>query len=412
MSLFTPSRRALLVVGLAFFTDMCLYYLLVPLLPAYARDLRLSQMGVGALFGSYAVALLLVTVPLGLMVDRVGRKTPMLLGLAGLFGATLLFAFSHNFGLLILARSLQGIAGSATWVPGLALLADHFPSEKRGQAMATCFAMANLGVLLGPPLSGFLAVHGGPKAPYLFGAGLVAVDFLLRLAWLEEVPARAGERIPWLSLMRDRTILAFAGALGAGAGLWALLEATLPLHLDQVHRLGPRGIGLCFTAAGIAHTITSPLMGRLSDRIGRKRVVIAGCLLCVLTLPLPAFAPSVPWVVASLVALGAAASLLMAPSSPGVADAVERRGVGDYGAGFSVLNIAYALGMMAGPYLGSSIYSGVLELQEYLGFASSEPIALRTALIAAGLAIGAYAFVVRRADERGPGVAEAAPDAV
>ncbi len=262
--------------------------------------------------------------------------------------------------------------------------------------MATCFAMANLGVLLGPPLSGFLAFHAGPVAPYLFGAALVAVDFLLRVAWLEEVPTRSTGRLPWLSLVRDRTILAFAGALGAGAGLWALLEATLPLHLDRAHHLGPRGIGLCFAAAAIAHTIASPLMGRLSDRIGRKRVVIAGCLLCVVMLPLPAFAPTVPLVVLSFMALGAAASLLMAPSSPGVADAVERRGLGDYGAGFSILNIAYALGMMAGPYLGSAL------AQQY---------GLLAALIAAGLAIGAYAFVVRRADEGLRGAAPAAEGA-
>lgn len=393
MSLFTPQRRALVVVGLAFFTDMCLYYLLVPLLPQYAKDLGLSQMKVGVLFGSYAAALLLVTVPLGLAVDRLGRRTPMLVGLAGLLAATLLFAFSRDYALLVVARSLQGIAGSATWVPGLALLADHFPAERRGQAMATCFACANIGVLLGPPLSGFLAAHAGPLAPYLFGTALVALDFLLRLLWLDEVPVQAQGRLPWRVLLRDRAILAFAGALGAGAGLWALLEATLPLHLDAVHRLGPRGIGLCFMAAALAHTLTSPLMGRLSDRIGRRRVVVAGCLACLVLLPLPAYAPSVPWVVASLLALGAAASLLMAPSSPGVADAVERLGTADFGAGFSVLNIAYALGMMAGPYLGSAL---------------AQAFGLGAALASAALAIGAYALVVRRVEERRePG---AAPD--
>jgi multidrug resistance protein len=384
MTFLSPSRRAMFVVGLAFFTDMCLYYLLVPLLPQYARELHLNQMQVGVLFGSYAVALLVVTVPLGIMVDRVGRRTPMLLGLAGLFGATLLFAYSRDFTLLIVARSLQGVAGSATWVPGMALLADHFPSEKRGQAMATCFAMANLGVLLGPPLAGFLATHLGAEAPYLFGAGLVAVDFLLRWAWLEEVPPRAATKLPMGLLLKDRAVVAFAGALGLGAGLWGLLEATLPLHLDAVHRLGPRGIGLCFTAAAVAHTLTSPLMGRLSDRIGRRRVVIAGCLCALVVVPLPVLAPTVPAVVASLMAFGAVASLLMSPSSPGVADAVERLGGSDFGAGFSILNITYAAGMMVGPYLGSAL---------------AQAFGLKAALLAAGAVIGAYAFVMRRVVE-------------
>jgi MFS family permease len=250
--------------------------------------------------------------------------------------------------------------------------------------MATCFAMANLGVLLGPPLAGFLATHLGAEAPYLFGAGLVAVDFLLRWAWLEEVPPRAATKLPMGLLLKDRAVVAFAGALGLGAGLWGLLEATLPLHLDAVHRLGPRGIGLCFTAAAVAHTLTSPLMGRLSDRIGRRRVVIAGCLCALVVVPLPVLAPTVPAVVASLMAFGAVASLLMSPSSPGVADAVERLGGSDFGAGFSILNITYAAGMMVGPYLGSAL---------------AQAFGLKAALLAAGAVIGAYAFVMRRVVE-------------
>ncbi len=101
-----PRTRALIVVALALFTDTLLYYLLVPLLPAYARRYGLDQMGLGLLFGSYAAALLAGTVPLGRLADRVGRRGPMLWGLLGLFATTLLFAFARSYPLLILARVL------------------------------------------------------------------------------------------------------------------------------------------------------------------------------------------------------------------------------------------------------------------------------------------------------------------
>ena len=79
----SPQTAALLVAALAFHVDMLLYYLLVPLLPRYARDLDLNPMKVGILFGSYAVALLLATFPVAFLTDRYGRRAPMLWGQIG-----------------------------------------------------------------------------------------------------------------------------------------------------------------------------------------------------------------------------------------------------------------------------------------------------------------------------------------
>ena len=87
---------ALLVTALAFHVDTLLYYLLVPLLPRYARDLGLNPLKVGILFGSYAVALLLATLPVALLTDRYGRRAPMLWGLAGLLATTFVFAVSSQ----------------------------------------------------------------------------------------------------------------------------------------------------------------------------------------------------------------------------------------------------------------------------------------------------------------------------
>ncbi|HJU84437.1 MAG TPA: MFS transporter, partial [Holophagaceae bacterium] len=246
MPLLKPKHAALAVVALAFHTDMLLYYLLVPLLPRYARELHLDQLQVGLLFGSYAACLLVSTFPLGRAVDRFGRRAVMLTGLLGLGAATLLFAFVHSYPLLVLARGLQGIAGAATWLPGMALLADHFPAEERGAAMGVAFSAANLGGLLGPPLSGFLVEHVSATAPFMLGAALVLVDAAGRAFLLEEAHAELPEPIPVKHLLAQPVVRAFAGAMVLGSGLWALLESTLPLHLDRHFGLGPKAIGLCF----------------------------------------------------------------------------------------------------------------------------------------------------------------------
>ena len=376
-----PPTAALLVTALAFHVDMLLYYLLVPLLPRYARDLNLNQMEVGILFGSYAVALLLATFPVAILTDRYGRRGPMLWGLAGLGVTTLVFAVSTQYWLLVLARFLQGVAGAATWLPGMALLADHFPAESRGKAMGTAFAAANLGVLIGPPLSGFLDQHAGPSTPFLLGAVLVALDAAGRAFLLPEVEPERGPRIPFRQLLSNPTIRVFAGAMALGSCLWALLESTLPLDMDRRLGQSPSQIGLLFAAAALAHTFTSPLMGRLSDRIGRARVLRMGLAMTVVILPLPALV-SQPWMVAlAMMGLGSTASFIMSPCSPAVADQVERLGSQSFASAFSILNLAYSVGLMVGPLVGGALVQG---------------LGLPVALGLSGLGFGAYLFATRK----------------
>ncbi|MBP1771257.1 MAG: permease (major facilitator superfamily) [Holophagaceae bacterium] len=350
-----PHTAALVVTALAFHVDMLLYYLLVPLLPRYARDLHLNQMEVGILFGSYAVALLLATFPVAILTDRYGRKAPMLWGLAGLGVATVVFALSKQYWLLVLARSFQGAAGAATWLPGMALLADHYPAESRGKAMGTAFAAANLGVLIGPPLSGFLDQHSGPATPFLLGAALVALDAAGRAFLLPEVEPERGARLPFRQLLSNPAIRLFAGAMALGSCLWALLESTLPLDLDRRLALSPAMIGLCFAGSALAHTFTSPLMGQLSDRIGRVRVLRMGLVSTAVLLPLPVLLPQTWMVVLAMMGLGSTASFIMSPCSPAVADQVERMGSQSFASAFSILNLAYSVGLMVGPLVGGAL---------------------------------------------------------
>lgn len=350
----TSSAALLFVVGLAFFTDSILYYLLVPLLPHYARTLGLSQMEVGVLFGAYAAAVLAGTWPVGRLADRVGRRRPFLWGLVGLGATTVLFAFATSYPVLLVARVLQGLAAAATWTTGLALLAEGFPSERRGQAMATAFAAANVGILLGPPVSGFLTESLGPRSPFLFAAGLALADAAARVLLLADEEPPAGERVGLAGLLGDATVRTLAGAMALGAALWALLESTLPLHLDSALGMGASEIGVLFAAAALSHTLTSPLMGRLSDRFGRLPVLRVGFALAAVLIPLPAFLATKASVAASMAALGVTASFVMSPVSPGLADAVEAMGSRSFGSVFSLVNVVYAVGMMAGPLVGSA----------------------------------------------------------
>ena len=186
--------------------------------------------------------------------------------------------------------------------------------------------------------------------------------------------------MPFGQLLSNPTIRLFAGAMALGSALWALLESTLPLDMDHRLALSPSQIGLCFAAAALAHTFTSPLMGRLSDRIGRVKVLRMGLVLALLLLPMPALLPKTWMVVLAMMGLGAAASFIMSPCSPAVADQVERQGSQSFASAFSILNLAYSVGLMVGPLAGGA-------LVQLLG--------LPWALGLCGLGMGSYLFTMR-----------------
>ena len=378
----SPAVSALVVVSAAFFTDTILYYVLVPLLPHYQRTFDLSQTDLGILFGSYAASLLVGTIPIGKLGDIVGRRKMMLWGLVGLWGTTLLFAFANTFSLLIIARVLQGLSATATWTSGMALVADHWPAEHRGKAMSTCFAFANLGVLLGPPFSGYVAENWGIRMPFFIAAGLALVDAFLRAWLLQDKPKENVELIPIRRLLKNRDICLFIGVMAMGSGLWAILESLLPTDFDS-RGWTQSAIGLAFAFAALAHTLTSPLAGAMADRFSRKKMIVVGLFLTMFLMPVPVFVYGKASTFAAMVCLGLVATLISSPVSPGVTSAVDKMGVGGggYSSVFGMLNLSYAVGMMLGPFLGGI---GV------------DIIGLKPSLLIMGLGFGAYSLVIAR----------------
>ncbi|MBA2564558.1 MAG: MFS transporter [Gemmatimonadetes bacterium] len=170
----TPRTAAVALVTLATFTDLLAYTVAVPVLPDLATRLGASATTIGLLFGSFGVTLLAVSVPMGAVSDRIGRKGPMVAGMAALAAATVAFAFSRSLPVLFAARLVQGAADAVTWVVGFALIADLYGVAERGRILGIVMAGTGLGVMLGPPLGGWLYEIGGMRLPFLSVAGLAA----------------------------------------------------------------------------------------------------------------------------------------------------------------------------------------------------------------------------------------------
>jgi multidrug resistance protein len=382
---------ALFVVSLAVFVDLLVYGMMVPVLPGYASGLGASQSTLGLLLGAFGVAVVAATPLFGVLSDRYGSKWPMVGGLVGLAASTLLFAYAPGLGWLFVARTLQGASSAASWVAGLALLARVYPAAERGRAMGTAMAGTVLGTLLGPPLGGFLHDVGGMRLPFLVAAGIATADGLARLTLISEGQRNHGQGGAFAvrALLSNRLVLVGGVAVLFGAASHALIEPVLPLHLSEVLGASATAVGLLFGASALAYGLCAPAIGALSDRIGRPVLIGTGLVASGISLPL-LVAPG-DLLVQGLVmaAFGIATGCALAPATPYLAEAAERRGFTNYGLVYAFFNLAFAAGLTSGPVL-----AGLL----------ADTLGPSAGLTVAGAIVCAYGvwmlFAMRRAEAR------------
>ena len=200
------------VVAYAVFMDYFIYGLIVPLTP-YSSAGTLSENHMALLYGSYAAGVLLATPLFGYLGDRFGCKRPMLIGVALSAVATLLFWSASGFVPLIVARLFQGAASAATWIAGLALVAEHYPTKR-----VEMIGFALMGSTAGIPVDRCSADAAGDRrvwAAVRRDGVLVAIDAALRVFLLPAGKAQTGASADWRALLIDRAVL-----VPAAAWLW------------------------------------------------------------------------------------------------------------------------------------------------------------------------------------------------
>ncbi|KAJ8789577.1 hypothetical protein J1605_022104 [Eschrichtius robustus] len=248
--------------------------------PSGDKDLLNENVQVGLLFASKATVQLLTNPFIGLLTNRIGYPIPMFTGFCIMFVSTVrrslfeligsqhqwvyndcglaplsaVFAFSHSYVFLLIARSLQGIGSSCSSVAGMGMLASVYTDdEERGNAMGIALGGLAMGVLVGPPFGSVLYEFVGKTAPFLVLAALVLLDGAIQLFVLQpsRVQPESQKGTPLTTLLKDPYILIAAGSICfANMGI-AMLEPALPIwmmetmcsHKWQLGKTGPRVSG-------------------------------------------------------------------------------------------------------------------------------------------------------------------------
>ena len=345
-------RRLLATIGVVVFVDTMLYAVLTPLLPTLAHELHLSKLSAGLLTASYAIGMLVASLPGGVLAVRLGPRLTLCVGLGLLMCSTVAFGLLDNVVALDAARFLEGVGGACSWAGGLAWLVDASPAEKRGVRMGQAIGAAIGGALLGPVI-GTIATAVGRSATFV--ALAIGVGGLV--AWTARLPAsapssRQGAR-DLIRVLRHPAVVSGLWLMGLPAIVSGMISVLGPLRL---HRLGAAAvvIGATFLVAAAIEALISPLVGGLSDRRGRltpMRLGLVAASVGLLCFPLPA---SVVPVAIVLVVISAAMGFFWAPAMAFLSDAAENLNL-DQALAAALMNLAWAGGQVIGSAGGGAL---------------------------------------------------------
>ncbi len=291
----TVGKRNLAFVSLLGFLVSMGFGLIVPIMPFYVELLGGTAFELGILLSSFMMTRALLARYFGRLSDAVGRKKIIVVGAVLYAALGFLFTIPTHWTGLILVRASQGVASAMVWPVGEALIVDSVPEDRRGVSISIYMVTSNVGFAAGPFAGGALLwTARNPLGmgevdsfhfPFYFIALLAGAAALLVQSFVKDVlqpqreersplrPRETAEPLP--DEVRKQVNVLFLNNLGNGfsfslIGFLPLFYMKDFLGVDEV--LAGMILGAAMSA-GLAVNLPS---GYISDRIGRKPLVVFG----------------------------------------------------------------------------------------------------------------------------------------
>ncbi len=355
-------RRNLLVCVFGSFTTVLAMTLLLPFLPLYVASLGVRDRGAvaqwsGIAFGATFLASGLAAPLWGRVADRTGRKPILVRASLGMAVCMALTGTVQDIWELLALRLLTGLLGG--YASGSTLLvATQTPRRRSAWALGVLSSGVMAGGVAGPLLGGVLPPLIGVRRTFFLAGGVIFLAFLATVMLIrEERPPRVvGPRQgAWAVVPDRRAVLAMllTGTLLTLANM--SIEPIVTLYVAQL--LPPGGpvtvmSGLIMAAAALGSVLAAPPVGRIADRIGHRRVVVAGLLACALLL-LPQASVTGAW---QLLGLRFLMGVALAGLSPALTSMIRHSVPAAAASRILSLNTsAQYVGFVAGPLLGGVV---------------------------------------------------------
>ncbi len=260
----------------------------VPLIPEIAADTNTAARAGGLFVSAYALLFALVAPLCGAMSDRLGRRRILCTGLVIFALANVLTGLGGDFTVILISRAVAGL-GSAMIMPSVyAMIAENFPFEKRGKIMGIVVAGLLSSTVLGVPLGAYLAYLMNWRAAFVAVAFVAAAVYLMVLVRLPAMAPkdpleRAGNPVAsYLGMIRRAvTTPALLCVLGStllwSAALYGMFS-NIGVFFSERFDFNEAQTGFAIMGSGAGSMAGALLGGRIADRLGKRRVLVAAAL--------------------------------------------------------------------------------------------------------------------------------------
>ena len=317
-------NRALVWLCAVIFVNQLGFGSIIPAVPLYAREFGVSQAAIGLTIAVFGLARFLTSFPTGQLADWLGRRWTLVLGEFLTTMGNLLCGLSTSYEQFLIFRFIAGAGSSMVVTTGQVSLADLATPSNRGRVMGIYQGVFLFGVGFGPLPGGLLAEHFGLRVPFLAFAGLGVLAGVLALNKVPETRGLREERegtsaeavlnqrsLPMVQQLRKLfsrrgfiliCLVNFTQFFARTGAIFTVMPVLGTVKLG----LRPDQIGTGLTLVSLLNLGTVYFSGVLSDRFGRKPVIVPVHLLAVFSMAALALAPNYGWFVAGLALWGIA----------------------------------------------------------------------------------------------------------
>ncbi|GKS65320.1 MFS transporter [Nitrospira sp.] len=361
----TASRSFVLICTVGIFCFISYNMVRMPALSLFAESLGASPERIGLIVSVSTITGVLLKLPSGALSDIYGRRFLLRIGVVAFGLPPFLYPFITNLDALTALRFLHGMATAMFAPSALATVAELY-RERRGAALGTYTACTQSGSLLGPFLGGYLIHAAGFDTAFVTAGvfGCIAMVLFYSLHLDVAVPPRTeeGPRAVlseiwkgFAAVVKNKKVLITSTTDAAKMIANGALMAFLPLYGVSVG-LNPGEVGMLFTVQAVTSFFSKPIMGRISDRVGRQPLIILGLCICAGTFICVPHIARFPILLVLSAGFGFGEAVVSSSSSALVADSSEFKRLG---AGLGMQGTIMDIGHASGPLLAGLLIANL-----------------------------------------------------
>ncbi|MFO8036154.1 MAG: MFS transporter [Anaerolineales bacterium] len=373
--LFRGVNETVLAISFARFTDALGNSLIYVLLPIYIASMPSPRISwsepvlVSVVIALYGLVNTILQPFIGVLTDRLPYRKPIItVGLFLMAAGTLAFVFSNQYSNLLLIRALQGVGVALTVPASLTLINASTEKETRGRAMGFYSTLRLVGFAIGPLVGGVILTRLGFDTAFYVGAGVIFLGTILVQLLVHEEPVSELDappaKVDFLDeRVWDRNMISLAAALFMMASSYSMmgaLENEFNARLQQT----ALGFGIAFSALTVTRMIVQTPVGYLSDKIGRKPLIIIGMISMAPTTILLGYVNTTLQLTGARALQGITSAAI---ASPALALAGDLTTKDVEGRQMSIVTMGFFLGITIGPLIAGFLTRHSFALPFYIG---------------------------------------------